>query len=231
MKADVDRLIEHHGPEIVIEAVRPMLTDERMQRIETVLDARLDSLVAVVENLHDPHNGAAAIRSLEAVGASTLHVVETVEHFHASPAVTIGAEKWIDVVRHKRFADAADALSSAGFTLYAACPGADHDIETLDVNRPAAIVFGNEHAGVTDETIARCDHRVSIPMHGFTQSFNLSVSVALTMYRLAQRRRQAIGRAGDLTDWKRAFLRARWYSLGIRGLDAIVARYVSDTTR
>jgi tRNA (guanosine-2'-O-)-methyltransferase len=72
---------------------------------------------------------------------------------------------------------------------------------------------------------------MAIPMYGFTQSFNLSVSMALTLYRLAARRRQVLGRLGDLDDRKRAFLRARWYALGIRGLDAILARHVSKGTR
>lgn len=231
MNDAVDRLIERYGVTAVTEAVRPMLTDERIQRVESVLDARLDGLAVVIENLHDPHNGAAAIRSIEAVGLTTLHVVETVEHFRASSAISIGAEKWIDVVRHKRISDCAEHLRSAGFTIYAACPGSEYDIESVDISRPCAIVFGNEHAGLTDAAIACCDRQITIPMHGFTQSFNLSVSVAVTMHRLAVRRRATLASTGDLDDRKRAFLRARWYALGVRGLDAIVARHVSSQTR
>ncbi len=231
MKDTVDLLIERHGADAVTRAVLPMLTDDRIARIDTVLNARLSGLTVVIENLHDPHNGAAAIRSIEAVGITKLHVVETVERFRAASAVTIGAEKWIDVARHNTFEMCAAQLQEAGFTLYAACPEAALDIESIDVTRPSAIVFGNEHAGLTNDAIQRCDHKITIPMHGFTQSFNLSVSVAVTMHRLAARRRASLATNGDLDEGKRAFLRARWYALGVRGIDAIVARYVSEQTR
>lgn len=225
----VDRLIHRYGPGVITDALRPLLTEERIRRIETVLDARLSGLVAVIENLHDPHNGAAAIRSLEGIGVAELHVAETVEHFRFSSAIAIGAEKWIDVVRHRGFPACAQALHDAGYTLYATVPDADDDLEVIDVSKPAAVVFGNEHAGLTEEAAALCDRSVAIPMHGFSQSFNLSVSVAVAMHRLAARRRQALGQPGDLHDAKRAFLRARWYALGMRGVDAIVDRYVSES--
>lgn len=226
-----DRLITLHGVDTVTAVLRPMLTDDRIQRIEAVLDARMDGLTAAIEDLHDPHNGAAAIRSLEAFGISTLHVTEAAEEFRFSPAVTIGCEKWIDIARHPDFPRCAQALRAAGFALYAACPDADLDIDTIDVHAPAAVIFGNEHRGLTDQAIALCDHRISIPMHGFTRSFNLSVSVAVTMHRLAARRRQALGRPGDLDARKRDLLRARWYALTVRGAEAILARYVSRKTQ
>ncbi|MEM9494273.1 MAG: RNA methyltransferase, partial [Myxococcota bacterium] len=191
----------------------------------------LDSLAVAIEDLHDPHNGAAAIRSLEAVGLSTLHVVENVEKFRFSPGVTIGCEKWLEIRRYQRFALCAEVLKEAGYQLYAACPDADCDLEDVPVDVPAVVVFGNEHAGLTAEATALCDRRMRIPMHGFTQSFNLSVSVALTVHRLAQRRRDAIARTGDLDDQKRAHLRARWYAHGVRGAGAIMARHVSEKTQ
>ena len=221
-------MVDRYGPDVVTRALRPLLTDERIERIESILDARLSKLVAVIENLHDPHNGAAAIRSLEGIGLNALHVAETVEHFRFSSAIAIGAEKWIDVVRHRGFPACAETLRDSGYTLYATAPDAEHDLESIDVSIPSAVVFGNEHAGLSDEAIALCDRRVAIPMHGFSQSFNLSVSIAVAMHRLAARRRQALGQSGDLDQAKRAFLRARWYALGMRGVDAIVSRYVSE---
>ncbi len=227
----VDRLIAEHGCEAVTEAMRPLLSDERIERIERVLDARLSGLTAVIENLHDPHNGAAALRSLEAVGLTDLHVIENIDEFKFSPAVTIGCEKWMNVVRYRDFSACENTLRGRGFRLYATYPEADDDLDSIPVDRPVAIVFGNEHAGLTASTMAACDGRVAIPMHGFSQSLNLSVSVALAMHRLAARRRRALGRLGDLDDQKRARLRARWYALGVRGADAILTRYVSEKTR
>jgi tRNA (guanosine-2'-O-)-methyltransferase len=227
----IDRLLARHRPDDIVAAVRPLLSERRIERIERVLDARLGSVTAVLENLHDPHNGAAVIRSVEALGVQRLHVVETVEKFPFSPAITIGCEKWIEIRRHRRLADALDALREVGFAVFAAAPDAELTVETVPVDRPLAIIFGNEHAGLTDDALRHSDARVRIPMHGFTQSFNLSVSVAVTLGRVTARRRAHIERAGDLDGRERAHLRARWYADGVRGVEGILERYVSEQTR
>jgi tRNA (guanosine-2'-O-)-methyltransferase len=228
MPHNVDALIERYGVDQVIEAVRPLLSERRMERIEQVLDARLSSLTVVLENLHDPHNGAATIRSVEAFGLTSVHVVETMERFRHAPAVTIGSEKWIDTHRYASFTECAVALRERGMLLYATVPGAELTLDSIDVSRPCAVVFGNEHEGLTAEAIEACDHRVSIPMFGFTQSFNLSVSVALSVQRLSERRRRHLGATGDLDRQERARLRARWYAQSVRAAEQIVERSVSN---
>src|SRR6185295_934475 len=110
-------------PEAVCVALAPLLGDERRERIDAVIDARLGGLTVVIENLHDPRNGAAVLRSAEAFGIQTVHVVEAVERFRFSPAVSQGCEKWLDVERHPTFAAARATLGRAGFALYAAVPG------------------------------------------------------------------------------------------------------------
>jgi tRNA (guanosine-2'-O-)-methyltransferase len=227
VKSNVDQLIRQYGPEKIIEVLRPLITDERAQRIEEVLASRLSSLTVAIENLHDPHNGAAVVRSIEAAGLTTLHVAEPVERFQFSPAVTIGAEKWIRILRHQGFSTCARILQSAGFRLYAACPGAEGDLDSVDVSKPAALVFGNEHEGLSQRAIDACDAKICIPMHGFTQSLNLSVSVAVTVFQLAARRRALLGQLGDLDEQERAVLRARWYSLSVRAVRNILERAVS----
>lgn len=228
MSFNVDALIERYGVAVVTEAIRPLLSERRMARIESVLDSRLDSVTAVLENLHDPHNGAATIRSVEAFGLTSVHVVETMERFRHAPAVTIGSEKWIETRRHPSFAECAEAVRARGMLLYATVPGAELTLDSVDVSKPCAIVFGNEHEGLTANAIDACDHTVSIPMFGFTQSFNLSVSVALAVQRLAERRRKHLGTGGDLGSEERARLRARWYALSVRAADQIVERSVSN---
>jgi tRNA (guanosine-2'-O-)-methyltransferase len=223
----VDALIERHGPEVVTAAVRPLLTDDRTARIEAVLEARLTSVGVAIENLYDPHNGAAAIRSIEAFGLSTLHVIETTDPFRFSPGVTIGCEKWIGVQRYPDVAAFGASLRERGIAIYGTLPDAADDLETVPVDRPLVVLFGNEHEGLTPEAVAACDGAVSIRMQGFTRSFNLSVSVALVTARLAERRRAFLGVPGDLTVQERARLRARWYALSVRGAGEIVARYVS----
>jgi len=214
-------------PALICEALAPLLGEERRRRIDEVVDARLASLTVVVENLHDPRNGAAVLRSCEAFGLQTVHVVEAAERFRFSAEVSQGCEKWMDVERHPTFASAHARLQAAGFALYAAVPDGKVPLEALDFSRPAAIVVGNEHAGLTSGAIALADVPFAIPMAGMTRSLNLSVATALIVAHAAARRRAALGRAGDLDDEARAVLRARFYAASVRGADGVVARHVA----
>jgi tRNA (guanosine-2'-O-)-methyltransferase len=110
-------------------------------------------------------------------------------------------------------------------------PGAACNLDEVDVARPCALVFGNEHAGLSPAAQAAWPRQFAIPMYGFTRSFNLSVSVAVAVHHLAARRRAALGARGDLGAEERAVLRARWYAQDVRGAAEIVARYVSKQTR
>jgi len=132
-------------PAAVCATLGPLLLDERRARIDEAAAARLSGLRLVIENLHDPHNGAAVLRSAEGFGLQRVDVIESVEPFRFSSVVTQGCEKWLDVVRHKTLAAAIAALRADGFALYAAVPGAAATVEQLDFARPAAVMIGNEH--------------------------------------------------------------------------------------
>jgi tRNA (guanosine-2'-O-)-methyltransferase len=214
-------------PDVVCAALAPLLVDGRRERIDAVVEARLGGLTLVIENLHDPHNGAAVLRSAEAFGLGEVHVVEGVEPFRFSSEVTQGCEKWIDVRRHASFAAAELDLRASGFALYAAVPGADSTIADLDFSRPAALLIGNERAGLTPEALAAADQRFAVPLVGMTRSLNLSVAAALVLAPAAERRRQCLGRAGDLDEAARLALRARFYAASVRGAAEIVARHAA----
>lgn len=220
----VARVIERHGPEAVCAALAPLLTAERIARIDQVLASRLASLVTVVEDTYDPHNAAATIRTTEAIGLGELHVIEGARRFSIAGGVTCGAHRWVDLHRWPSIEPAAAALRARGFRVLATLPGAHHTVDDVDVTTPLAIAFGNEHAGLTPAAIAACDGAIGVPMFGFTGSFNLSVTVALAMSRLAARRRAAIGAPGDLDDHRRRELRARWFALKIRGAIGVLER-------
>jgi tRNA (guanosine-2'-O-)-methyltransferase len=231
MRDPIGDLVRRHGVDRVVEVLRPILTDERAERIEAVLDRRLTSVTVAIENLYDPHNGAAAIRSVEALGVTSMHVIEGTGPFRFSPEVTIGCDKWIALHRHPDVPSCAAALRAAGMRLVALVPDARWDVEEVSVDRPLALVFGNEHDGLSEAALAACDEQVRLPMYGFTRSFNLSVSVALATSWIAERRRSWLGLGGDLGDEERAFLRARWYALSIRAAGQILDRVVSEETR
>ncbi len=134
-------LLDPHGraprnPNDVCARLGPLLLPDRRARIDEAAASRLGGLRLLIENLHDPHNGAAVLRSAEAFGIQRVDVIESVEPFRFSSTVTQGCEKWLDVVRHKTTAAAFAALRAEGFAVYATVPGADRTVEDLDFSRP-----------------------------------------------------------------------------------------------
>lgn len=220
----IEKMIDKYGAETICKTLEPMLTPERIARIDGVLAARLGSITAAVEDTYDPHNAAATLRTCEALGLQELHVIEPQLRFSAAKGVTRGAHRWLDMHRWPNADVAVNALHARGFRVYATLPDAKVSIEDVDVSSPVAVIFGNEHDGVSQTAIAACDASITVPMFGFTESFNLSVTVGLAMSRLAMRRREALGAQGDLDEARRLRLRARWFALRIRAVVNIVER-------
>jgi tRNA (guanosine-2'-O-)-methyltransferase len=212
-------------PTSICAALAPLLLDERRTRIDAAVAARLGGLRVVIENLHDPHNGAAVLRSAEAFGIQRVDVIESHKPFRYSPTVTQGCEKWLDVVRHRSLEAAVAVLRRDGFVIYAAVPGVEASVDDLNFSRPAAVMVGNEHEGLTGAAIDAADKCFSIPMAGMTASLNLSVATALIASRAAALRRRALRAEGDLDARQQVALRARFYAASVRGADAVVARY------
>jgi len=220
----IDRLIERHGPDAICRALEPMVTPERIARIDHVLANRLASVTVAVEDTYDPHNAAATIRTSEALGLHELHVIEPELRFSAAKGVTRGAHKWLELHRWPTAEATVAALHARGFRVYATQPAAAASINDVDVGSPLAVMFGNEHSGLSAAAVAACDGALSVPMFGFTESFNLSVTVALATSTLAARRRAYINAPGDLPPDLRAKLRARWFALRIRGVVGVLER-------
>jgi tRNA (guanosine-2'-O-)-methyltransferase len=220
----IEKMIDRYGPSAVCDALEPLLTAERIARIDQVIDARLTSVAAAVEDTYDPHNAAATLRTCEALGLHELYVIEPGARFSAAKGVTRGAHRWLDLHRFTDAGAAIGALKSRGFRVFATLPDATLSIEDVPVASPIAVVFGNEHDGVSPAVVQACDGSVTVPMFGFTESYNLSVTVGLCMSRLAARRRAYIGSPGDLDPDRKARLRARWFALRIRAAVNVVDR-------
>jgi tRNA (guanosine-2'-O-)-methyltransferase len=223
----IEKMIDRYGPTAVCAALEPLLTADRIARIDQVIAARLGSVAAAVEDTYDPHNAAATLRTCEALGLQELYVIEPGARFSAAHGVTRGAHRWLDLHRFSDAGEAIAAMKARKFRVYATLPDATDSIEDVAVDTPIAVVFGNEHEGVSPAVIAACDGSLTVPMFGFTESYNLSVTVGLAMSRLAARRRAYIGAQGDLDDERRARLRARWFALRIRAAVNVVDRKLS----
>lgn len=224
-------------PRRVIEWIAPALSARRRRRIDAVVVRRLASVTVLLEGVHDPHNLAAVVRSCEAFGLLHLHVVPDAEQgFSLSRRVTQSADKWIDIYVHEDAPAALSFLRRSGFTCWAALPPPLQGKRRVSrggvvVDRPLALVLGNEHAGLSTAARALCSERFHLPMYGFTESFNVSVSAALALQDAVERRRAHLGREGDLPDEARERLRATYYARSVRHAPDLVLRAARDALR
>ena len=189
-------------------------TDRRAQRVEEILALRQPTLTVVLENVHDPHNVAAVLRSCDAVGVLALHMVYTVETPPASLARTTSgsASKWIDVVAHESVEVCYARLRSEGKRIVVtALDAASVDLHAQDLVQPVAVVFGNEQRGASEEAVAKADGTIFIPMMGMVESLNISVACAVTLYEAMRQRRQAgLYDEPQLGDDERSRLTREW---------------------
>lgn len=158
-----------------------------------VLERRQPDLTVVIENVHDPFNASALLRSCDAVGIPEVHLVYTVE---AMPEVSLGvsasARRWLTLRAHESIAACYAHLRARGFTIYATYLGEGaRDLYELDLTGPCAFVFGNEARGVTPEARDGADAAVIIPMMGMVESLNISAACAVTLYEALRQRRLA----------------------------------------
>lgn len=187
------------------------MRQSRFERMIQVVSRRLDSVTVVLENLADTHNCSAVVRSAEGLGLSSVHVVEQPRRFRKHHQILKGADRWIDIERHRTIDQCLAALHERGFSTWAADVGPGCvPIDELDVSGPTAVILGTEMDGLTDEARRHATGRFTIPMYGFTGSFNVSVSAAVALASLSSRRRRHLGRASDLRAAKAEDLLQGW---------------------
>jgi len=198
-------------PQHVLDA---QITPERAARYRQILMRRTGRLAVVIEDCHDPHNATAITRSCDAFGVNRVHAVVGETPFSVNRRVSGGSHHHVDLRTHVDIEEAYAELRSDGFAIAVsaltddALCGPQQLIPILD-ERPLALVFGNEHAGASEYAEAEADYRFLIPMVGFAQSINVSVSVAITLYTLRQQE-LASAEAGDLTDEEQRRLYDEW---------------------
>ena len=202
-----------------------MLLSERRRRVEQVVAQRTRSLAVVLEDLEDPHNIAAVLRTCEAFGVQEVHAITRRFAFHPNAKITQGAEKWLDLSLYRDPARCFALLKKRGFVLAATdlTDGATSLID-LPIDRPLALVFGTEKVGVTPQARALCDLRFKIPMLGFSQSFNISVAAAGCLSHLVFRRLERLGRSGDLPEPERQAMCERFFALSVKQRHRLNAR-------
>ncbi len=204
-----------------MEADPEVVSPERVQRVAAALERRLGSVVAVCEAVRRRHNVSAILRSCEAFGVHEVHLVTS--GFRAAAGAARGGERWVVRRRHDRVEDAIAALHARGFRVYAAdLEAGAYTPESVPVDTPLAVLFGSEMTGVSTTARSLCDGVVHVPMVGLTASLNVSVSAAIILRTIADRRRAAVG--PDLAPEAREEFLSTWLEAERRAQRGRVAR-------
>lgn len=231
---DDDAPVDDRLRDPLIEFLSSHLTDRRRQRMQDVLQQRTHWITVVLEDIFQPHNASAVLRSCECFGVQTVHVVEDRNDYTISRDVALGASRWLDLERwraaeQQSIDDCCDALQDQGYRLVAATPRPDAvPLQDFDITAgPVAVMFGTELDGLTAPALARATEAVHIPMHGFTESFNISVSAALILRDLSARLR------ASSIDWRldhdeAQALLLRWQRRSLKRSDTLIKRFLEQ---
>jgi tRNA (guanosine-2'-O-)-methyltransferase len=171
--------------------VKAFKTEQRIKKISAAVKARQFSLKVVLENIHDPHNVSAILRTCDAVGIPKVALLYTIEKFpKISRIASASANKWIDREKFTKVDECYNQLRKEEFKIFASSLAkGSKDLYELDFTCKSAIILGNEHRGVSDEAAKFADEIFHIPMFGMVQSLNVSVAAAVILYEILRQRR------------------------------------------
>ncbi|MBN2745366.1 MAG: RNA methyltransferase [Bacteroidales bacterium] len=207
-----------------------VLTDNKRDLFEKNIENRTRHLTVVLEDIFQPHNASAVLRSADLFGVQDVHIIENKNQYNINPDVVVGSNKWINLYQYNQLEnntlDCIKSLREKGYIIAATTPyNKDINLEEMPVHHKTAFLFGTELTGLSEIALQHSDVFVKIPMYGFTESFNISVSAALTMYSFSQRmRRNNI--LWQLTEEEKIDIQIQWAKNTIKEVELIINRFM-----
>jgi len=207
------------------------ITDKRKERLKQVLAQRSAHMCVVLENVFQAHNTSAVLRSCDCFGIQHVHFIENNNSLKISEDVALGSSNWLSIHRHKNHENntlqALAELKKEGYKIVATSPHKnDFNLHELPVDKKFALVFGTELEGISDDVIKEADAFVKIPMHGFTESFNISVSAAICMYELSRRIRETVPGYG-LSESEKTLVYFEWLKNTVQKSESLILDFLS----
>lgn len=205
-------------------------SDNKQTKIEEVIENRTKHITVVLEDIFQPQNASAVIRTCDCFGIQDVHIIENNNKFDINPDVALGAAKWLNIFRYNELENntikAVEYLKKNDYKIVATSPHtADILLDDLEINEKIALFFGTEKCGLSDDVIKNADFHVKIPMFGFTESFNISVSAAISIFSLTTRLKKS-GINWQLTNDEKIELKIKWASGIIKMSDKIIKQYL-----
>jgi tRNA (guanosine-2'-O-)-methyltransferase len=212
----------------LLEHLEYYLTDNRLERFQKVLAQRTKHFTVATEDVYQLHNTSAVIRSCDVFGIQEVNIVEEVNSKRIDREIAMGAQKWVDLNRYNTTKSCIEDLRTQGYQIVATSPHAeDCDLTDFDITKKSCFFFGRETEGLSQQVIDSADCFLKIPMVGFTESLNISVSAAIILQHVTSKLRKS-NIKWRLTEAELIEKRFDWIKKTIKNYDAIVERYYAS---
>ena len=216
-----------------IEFLEQFVTEKRRNLFQKILDERTRHFTVAIEDIFQPHNASAIVRSCDIFGVQDLHVIESKYKFYASRLVAKGAQKWIDFSMYNQqnknnTLDCITNLRSKGYKIIATTPHNESCLlQDFDITQKSAFFFGVEKQGLSKDVMDNADSYLKIPMVGFTESLNISVAAAIILQNMNEKLKKS-SIDWKLSDYERAEKYQDWLEKTIKSIKKIKEKYYSE---
>jgi tRNA (guanosine-2'-O-)-methyltransferase len=216
---------------LLINHFSQFVSDHKKEFVDRVLEQRTRHVTIVLENIYQSQNASATLRTCECMGLQDVHIVENTAKYQLNIRVLKGADKWLDLHRYRTRGEnntqkCFEQLKADGYKIYVADPAEDgQSIEEVDVSEKTALVFGNELRGVSDYAIEHADGKIRIPMFGFTESLNISVSVAICLNTILRKLRESEINF-HLSEEEKRLMKLEWFKKIVRRSDLLEREFL-----
>ncbi|MEE4286847.1 MAG: RNA methyltransferase [Mariniphaga sp.] len=220
-----EELINHLGQ---------FVTEERMKLFEKVLEQRTSYITLVLEDIFQPQNASAVLRTCDCFGVQHIHIIENRNEFTVDREVAMGASKWLSLHKYNQneqnSLEAIKTLKMKGYRIVATSPHInDQLLPEFDLTKgKVAIVFGSELPGISETIMEEADEFMKIPMYGFTESFNISVSAAIVLYQLSQKLRNQPEINWKLSEKERNEIKLAWLRATIKRSSLLEKKFLKE---
>lgn len=209
----------------LLEYLESLLTENRRERFQKVLPQRTKHFTVATEDVYQLHNTSAVMRSCDVFGIQELHIVEEVNSKSIDREIAMGAQKWVDLNRYHSITDCLKNVKSKGYQIVATTPHIDDcELIDFDITKKSCFFFGRETEGLSQQVLDQADCFLKIPMVGFTESLNISVSAAIILQHVTSKLRKS-DIQWQLTEEEMIEKRFDWVKKTIKNYEAIVERY------
>lgn len=205
------------------------LTENRKSRFDKVLSERTKHFTVATEDVYQLHNTSAVIRSCDVFGIQEVHIVEERNSKRIDREIAMGAQKWVDIKRYRSVKESIKALKQKGYQIVATTPHTNECLlHEFDITKKSCFFFGRETEGLSQEVIDQADCYLKIPMSGFTESLNISVSAAIILQHVTTKLKLS-DINWKLSEEEQKEKRLDWIKKTIKSYDKIVARFYETT--